>query len=84
MAWEIVFEPSERPGQQDSCICFTKFETSMQVKKFIENGVAIHEIRKDGTAVLVSLAVSPIKDAAGRIIGASKTARDITERKRIE
>jgi len=48
VAWEIVFEPSERPGQQDTCICFTKFETSMQVKKFIENGVAIHEIRKDG------------------------------------
>ena len=48
VAWEIVFEPSGRPGQQDSCICFTKFETSMQVKKFIESGVAIHEIRKDG------------------------------------
>ena len=39
---------------------------------------------KDGTAVLVSLAVSPIKDPAGRIIGASKTARNITELKRIE
>ena len=39
---------------------------------------------KDGTAVLVSLAVSPIKDQAGRIIGASKTARNITELKRIE
>ncbi len=40
--------------------------------------------RKDGTPVLVSLAVSPIKDSAGRIIGASKTARNITELKRIE
>jgi PAS domain S-box-containing protein len=39
---------------------------------------------KDGTAVLVSLAVSPIKDSAGRIVGASKTARNITELKRIE
>jgi PAS domain S-box-containing protein len=39
---------------------------------------------KDGTPVLVSLAVSPIKDSAGRIIGASKTARNITELKRIE
>jgi hypothetical protein len=48
VAWEIVFEPSERPGQQDCCICFTKFETTMQVKKFIESGVVIHEIRKDG------------------------------------
>ena len=39
---------------------------------------------KDGTPVLVSLAVSPIKDPAGRIIGASKTARNITVLKRIE
>ena len=41
-------------------------------------------IRKDGNSVLVSLTVSPIKDATGQIIGASKSARDITERKRIE
>ena len=39
--------------------------------------------RKDGSAVLVSLTVSPIKDASGKIIGASKSARDITEQKRI-
>lgn len=41
-------------------------------------------IHKDGSQVLVSLTVSPIKDATGQIIGASKSARDITERKRIE
>ena len=32
----------------------------------------------------MSLTVSPIKDASGQIIGASKSARDITERRRIE
>lgn len=48
MAWVIVFERSERPGHKDACICFTKYETSLQVKKFIEGGVAVHEIRKDG------------------------------------
>jgi PAS domain S-box-containing protein len=37
--------------------------------------------RKDGTLVDVSLTVSPIKDARDNIIGASKIARDITERK---
>jgi PAS domain S-box-containing protein len=37
--------------------------------------------RKDGTLVDVSLTVSPVKDDQGRIIGASKIARDITERK---
>lgn len=40
--------------------------------------------RKDGTLINISLKVSPIKDAAGRIVGASKIARDITARKRNE
>jgi two-component system, cell cycle sensor histidine kinase and response regulator CckA len=40
--------------------------------------------RKDGRSVQISLSVSPIKDAAGIIIGASKIARDITERKQAE
>ena len=40
--------------------------------------------RKDGTLLNVSLTISPIADANGRIIGASKIARDITERKRTE
>ena len=38
-------------------------------------------VRKDGTLLDIALTVSPIKDASGRIIGASKIARDITERK---
>jgi PAS domain S-box-containing protein len=40
--------------------------------------------RKDGSLVDISLTVSPIKNAAGRIVGASKIARDISERKRTE
>jgi len=40
--------------------------------------------RKDGTLFDISLTVSPIKDAHGRIVGASKIARDITDRKRTE
>ena len=40
--------------------------------------------RKDGATVDVSLTISPIRDAAGRVIGASKVARDITERKLAE
>ncbi len=39
---------------------------------------------KDGRRLDISLTVSPIRDDAGRIIGASKIARDITERKAIE
>jgi PAS domain S-box-containing protein len=41
-------------------------------------------VRKDGTLVDISVAISPVKDAAGRVIGASKVARDITERRQIE
>ena len=41
-------------------------------------------MRKDGSLLDVSLTVSPLRDAAGRIIGASKIARDITQRKRAE
>jgi len=40
--------------------------------------------RKDGTLVDISLTVSPIIDDQGRIIGASKIARDVTERKLAE
>ncbi len=40
--------------------------------------------RKDGTYLDVSLTISPIRDAVGRVVGASKVGRDISERKRIE
>jgi two-component system, LuxR family, sensor kinase FixL len=40
--------------------------------------------RKDGRIVRISLTVSPIRDHAGRIVGASKIARDITEAKLTE
>ena len=49
--------------------------------------VAHHETRrltKDGRELDISLTVSPIKDADGKIFGASSIARDITERKRVE
>jgi PAS domain S-box-containing protein len=38
--------------------------------------------RKDGGLIVVSLTVSPVKNAKGEIVGASKIARDITEQKR--
>jgi light-regulated signal transduction histidine kinase (bacteriophytochrome) len=41
-------------------------------------------VRKDGSFVNVSLTISPVKGADGRIVGASKVARDITEKVRQE
>lgn len=40
--------------------------------------------RKDGSLVEISLTASPVRDAQGAIIGASKIARDITERRQAE
>ncbi len=41
-------------------------------------------LKKDGSILNVSVAVSPIKDGAGEIIGASAIARDISEQKRLQ
>ena len=41
-------------------------------------------LRKDGSRVDVSISLSPIADAAGRVVGVSTIARDVTERKRAE
>src|SRR5581483_11199343 len=41
-------------------------------------------LRKDGQRIDVSLSVSPLKDARGRIVGGAKIARDITARKRLD
>jgi len=55
----------------------------------LRNGEAINHyetkrITKDGKLLDVSLTISPIKDSAENIVGASTIARDITERKRAE
>ena len=39
---------------------------------------------KDGRIIDISITVSPVRDRSGRIVGASKIARDITERKKVE
>jgi PAS domain S-box-containing protein len=67
--------PPDRLGEEDFVLG--------QVRK----GAAVEHFetirrRKDGTLVDVSLTVSPVRNAAGAIVGASKIARDITERKR--
>jgi PAS domain S-box-containing protein len=41
-------------------------------------------MRKNGTPIDISLTISPVKDSTGRVVGASKVARDITENKRAE
>ena len=55
----------------------------------IEQGETVEDyetvsVRKDGARIDISLTFSPIRDAAGAIIGGSTIARDITRRKRVE
>ena len=55
----------------------------------IQQGQRIHHfetvrLAKDGRRVQLSITISPIRDADGTVIGASKIARDITERKQVE
>ena len=55
----------------------------------VQAGATVHQyetlrVMKDGSGVEVSASVSPIRDAKGSVIGASKILRDISERKRAE
>jgi PAS domain S-box-containing protein len=55
----------------------------------LRRGEAVHHfetvrVRKDGTHVDVSLTISPVRNRRGVVVGASKIARDIGERRRLE
>ncbi len=47
-------------------------------------GYETTRLRKDGSEVVVSLSIGPILDAAGKVVGASKTARDLSEQRKAE
>jgi len=84
------FSPSEAIGRHVSMILppdrSTEDDEIMAQLRAGRNMQHYETVRrhKDGRDVMISLSVAPIFDAAGRMIGASKTARDVTERKRSE
>ena len=64
-----------------------RLDEEVEISERIKRGVRTEHFetvrqRQDGSLVEISLTVSPIRTSAGNIIGASKIARDITERKR--
>ncbi len=65
--------PPDRQGEEDDVL------RRLRRGETIEHLETVR-LRNDGTPINVALAVSPIRDADGRIIGASKIARDIGER----
>jgi PAS domain S-box-containing protein len=73
----LTLIPPERHHEED--VILSKIRSGERVEHF-------ETVRqtKDGTLIDISLTVSPIKDGDGKVIGASKIARDITEKKRAE
>lgn len=69
----LIIPPDRRP-EEDMII--ERIRHGLRVDHF-----ETVRLRKDGSRIELSLTISPVKDAAGRIIGASKVARDITERR---
>ena len=65
--------PADRQNEEDAVL------TRVRAGEGVPHFETIRQ-RKDGTLIPISLTVSPIRDAAGRVIGASKVARDISDR----
>ena len=84
------YPPEEAIGQHISLIIpADRRDEEAMILKRLRAGERIEHfdtvrVRKNGTLVDISVAISPVKDAAGHVIGASKVARDITERKQVE
>ncbi len=72
-----VLIPDDRPNEEPSILARIRRDERIEHYETVRR-------RKDGSRIDISLTVSSIKDADGKIIGASKIARDITERKRDE
>src|SRR6516162_2142575 len=69
--------PSERRAEEDEIL--SRIKRGQRYDHFDTIRIA-----KDGRQLHVSLTISPIKDANGYVVGASKIARDITDRKQAE
>ena len=69
--------PPERLAEEDQIIA--KLRAGQRVEHF-----ETERVRSDGQRIMVSLTISPIKDAAGNVTGASKIVRDVTARRRTE
>jgi PAS domain S-box-containing protein len=66
-----------------------RIEEEEQIIECLRRGERVEHLEtvrviKDGRRIDVSVTTSPIKDRAGRIVGASKIARDLSDRKRAE
>jgi PAS domain S-box-containing protein len=84
------YTESEAIGQHISILAPpARYDESPEILCRLARGEALNHYetvrrRKDGREIQVSLTISPIRNLAGQIIGASSVGRDVTEQKRIE
>jgi len=84
------YSPAEAVGQHITLIIpRNRLDEEVKILQKLKRGERVEHfetmrIRKDGQQLDVSLTISPLKNAKGLIVGASKVARDITERKQSE
>jgi PAS domain S-box-containing protein len=84
------YTPEEAVGQHITLLIPPdRLDEETEILRRLRRGERIEHFetvrrRKDGQLLDISLTVSPVKDASGQIIGASKIARDITDRKRTD
>ncbi len=69
--------PPDRLADEDQIIA--KLRAGQRIEHF-----ETERVRNDGQRIIVSLTISPVKDEAGNVTGASKIVRDVTARKRTE
>ena len=82
-AQEMIGQPVQRLIPKDRFDEEPRILERLRLGQRIDHYETIRQ-RKDGTMIDISLSVSPIKDRTGRIVGASKVAREISERKQGE
>ena len=73
----LIIVPPDRRGELDSALDTIRRGGRVERLETVRR-------RKDGRLIDISLTISPIRDAAGKVVGASAIARDITERKQAE
>jgi PAS domain S-box-containing protein len=84
------YSPSEAVGRSIDLIIPPELrQEERQILRRIRQGERIDHfdtvrVAKDGQRLDVSLTISPVRDDSGRVVGASKVARDISERKKVD
>lgn len=72
-----IIIPADRQSEEDEVL------RRIRLGERVDHFETVRQ-RKDGSFIDISLTVSPIRDRTGQVVGASKIARDITERRRAE